>query len=148
MVTRAIDHRGDYMTGKADFVGTGWAFPLGTNSRGGVAVVSGSDEIRAAIRMILETTPGERVMRPEFGCRIWDYLFAPLNANTLGGMAQSVREALGRWEPRINLENVSARVDPDGLGRVLIEVDYLVRTTNDRRNLVYPFYVIPREGGP
>ena len=147
MVTRAMDQRSDRMTGEADFVGTGWAFPLGTNSRGGVAVVSGPDEIRAAIRMILETTPGERVMRPDFGCGIWDYLFAPLNANTLGGMAQSVREALGRWKPRITLESVSARIDPDGLGLVLIEVDYAIRATNDRRNLVYPFYVIPREGG-
>jgi uncharacterized protein len=136
------------MSSAEDFIGTGWAWPLATNMRGGLAVVSGYEEIDASLRMIIETTPGERVMRPEFGCAIWDYLFAPIDANTLGGMAQSVREALGRWEPRIDLENVSARVHPNETACVLLEVAYSIRATNDRRNLVYPFYVIPRDHAP
>jgi phage baseplate assembly protein W len=95
--------------------------------------------------MIIETAPGERVMRPDFGCRIWDLLFTPIDANALGLMAQAVREAVGRWEPRIDLEDVVARIDPDDASRVLLDVTYTLRATNDRRNLVYPFYVIPRE---
>jgi len=128
-----------------DFIGTGWALPLGTNPRGGIAVVSGSEEIDASIRMIIETMPGERVMRPDFGCAIWDLLFSPVDANTLGLMGQSVREALDRWEPRIDVVECGARPDPDEQARVLLEIAYKVRATNDRRNLVYPFYVIPRE---
>jgi hypothetical protein len=128
-----------------DFIGTGWALPLGTNPRGGIAVVSGYEEIDASIRMIIETMPGERVMRPDFGCAIWDLLFSPVDANTLGLMGLSVREALDRWEPRIDVEECVARPDPDESSRVLLDIAYKVRATNDRRNLVYPFYVIPRE---
>ena len=128
-----------------DFIGTGWALPLGINPRGGISVVSGSEEIEASIRMIIETMPGERVMRPDFGCAIWDLLFSPVDANTLGLMGQSLRQALDRWEPRIDVEECGARPDPDESSRVLLEITYKVRATNDRRNLVYPFYVIPRE---
>jgi phage baseplate assembly protein W len=131
-----------------DFIGTGWALPLGTNPRGGIAVLSGTDEIDAAIRMIIETMPGERVMRPEFGCAIWDLLFSPVDANTLGLMEQSVSQALDRWEPRIEVDECVARPDPDESSCVLLEIAYRLRATNDRRNLVYPFYVIPREHSP
>jgi len=129
-----------------DFVGRGWAFPLGVGPGGGIATVTGTDEIDASLRMILSTAPGERLMRHEFGCRIWDLLFAPVEPNSLGLMVQAVREAVGRWEPRVELADVTARPDPADPSRVLIAVDYVVRTTNNRRNLVYPFYVIPREG--
>lgn len=132
----------------SDFVGRGIAFPMRVDQSGALALTAGASDIDASLRMILMTAPGERVMRPFFGCRIWELLFEPINANTLGLMGEAVREAVGRWEPRITLDDV--RLDPDQreLGRVVIHLDYTVRATNDRRNLVYPFYVIPRETEP
>jgi phage baseplate assembly protein W len=108
-----------------------------------VQLREGGPELDAAIAMIIATAPGERVMRPEFGCTIWEYLFDPVDARTLGLMEQAVREALTRWEPRIELESVTAV--PAGEGCVGVTVAYLARATNDYRNLVYPFYVIPQE---
>ncbi len=128
-----------------DFIGRGLTFPLRISSGGGIALGDGAAEIDGSMRMILGTALGERVMRPDFGCGIWDLLFAPVNANTLGLMAQSVREALGRWEPRIELEDVTPVPEPDDPARIRIEITYLLKATNDRRNLVYPFYVIPSE---
>ncbi len=133
------------MNGAGDFVGRGWAFPLRVGPRGGIALASGPDEIDASIRMIVSTAPGERVMRPEFGCAIWDLVFAPTDAGTIGLMAQAVREAIGRWEPRVDVEEVVATPDLDDPSRVLVEIRYVVRSTNDSRNLVYPFYVLPKE---
>jgi phage baseplate assembly protein W len=118
---------------------------LRVGPRGGLALSSGRDEIDEALNLVISTAPGERVMRPEFGCRIWDLLFAGADPNTRGLMAQMVRDAITRWEARVDLEEVVVQVDPDDASRVLIDVSYVIRTTNDRRNLVYPFYVIPRE---
>jgi Bacteriophage baseplate protein W len=133
------------MSDPSDFIGRGIAFPMRVDQSGSIATSSGTADIDSSIRMILTTAPGERLMRPDFGCRIWELLFEPINANTLGLMGEAVREAIGRWEPRVVLDDL--RLDPSGqhAGEVLIEIDYTVRTTNDRRNLVYPFYVIPRE---
>lgn len=133
------------MTNRRDLVGRGWALPTRVTPRGGIALSEGAEEIEAALRMVLGTAPGERVMRPEFGCRIWDHVFAPINATTLGSMAQAVREAVALWEPRVTLESVDPREAPDAPGRVDIELRYTIRATNDRRNLVHPFYVIPDE---
>ncbi len=83
------------------FVGRGFRFPMGVDHRGAIALTSGPEELNCSIRVVLATAPSERVMRPEFGCKIWDLLFEPVNANTLGLMAQAVREALAQWEPRI-----------------------------------------------
>ncbi|MEO3815986.1 GPW/gp25 family protein [Plantactinospora sp. B24E8] len=127
-----------------DFIGRGWGFPAAVSHAGAVRLVGGADEIDGAIRMILSTMPGERVMRPEFGCAMWDLVFAPLTAGTLGLVEQAVREAIERWEPRIVLDRVEALAEP-GNGSVLIELGYRLRATNDRRNLVFPFYTIPIE---
>jgi phage baseplate assembly protein W len=136
------------MSDPSDFIGRGIAFPMRVDQSGSIATTSGVGDIDSSIRMILTTAPGERLMRPAFGCKIWELLFEPINANTLGLMSEAVKEAIGRWEPRVTLDEV--RLDPDGqhAGEVLIEIDYIVRSTNDRRNLVYPFYVIPREDEP
>ena len=115
---------------------------------GAIAMASGDELVQRGMTIVLSTAPGERVMRPEFGCAIWELLFAPVNANTLGLMAQHVREAIGRWEPRVDLEEVVVLPDPADASRVVIDIMYTVRATNDRRNLVYPFYVIPEEGSP
>lgn len=128
-----------------DFVGAGWRFPVGIGPRGGIALARGADEIDAAIAMILRTAPGERVMRPEFGCAMWDQVFEGTDANNLGLIAQHVRDALGRWEPRIDVVDVTVETHADHPERVVIHIAYEVRGTNDRRNLVHPFYVIPRE---
>jgi phage baseplate assembly protein W len=84
-------------------------------------------------------------MRPQFGCGIWDLLFEPVNANTIGLMAQAVRDAVAQWEPRVEVEDVQVTPDGNDSSMVHIAVTYRVLTTNSRRNLVYPFYVIPRE---
>lgn len=133
------------MSDAADFIGRGISFPLRVDQSGAIATTNAGEGIDSSLRMVLMTAPGERVMRPAFGCRIWELMFEPINANTLGLMAESVREAVGRWEPRVVLENVRVEPAPGSVGQVFIHIDYLVRTTNDRRNLVYPFYVIPRE---
>jgi phage baseplate assembly protein W len=127
------------------FVGRGFRFPMGVDHRGAIALTSGAEDLNCSIRVVLATAPSERVMRPEFGCKIWDLLFEPVNANTIGRMAQAVREALAQWEPRVEVESVDVVPDADDTALVQISVTYRVRATNDRRNLVYPFYVIPRE---
>lgn len=131
-----------------DFVGIGIAFPMRLDHRGAIAFIGGEEAIDASLRLIIGTARGERVMRPEFGCAIWDHLFSPTNPNTLGLMAQAVRDAVSQWEPRVVLEDVSVSPRAGGDGEVVVELTYRDRTTNDRRNLVYPFYVIPEEGAP
>jgi phage baseplate assembly protein W len=130
-----------------DFIGRGLTFPMGVDHTGAIAMTNGAEDLDRSIRVVLATAPGERVMRPEFGCRIWDLLFEPVNANTLGLMAESVRDAVAQWEPRVDLDGVDVTPDNADSAMVWINVTYRVRTTNDRRNLVYPFYVIPREEG-
>ena len=130
---------------RGDLIGSGWSFPVRLTPGGSVQLFSGSEEIDAAIRMILTTAPGERVMRPDFGCSMWEQVFAPVNPNTLGLIEQSVREALARWEPRITLDNVTARPDDNDNAIVQIDIEYHVRATNDHRNLVYPFYLLEGE---
>ncbi len=133
------------MTDAADFIGRGITFPMRVDQSGTIAMSRGAEDIDASLRVVLLTAPGERVMRPLFGCRIWELMFEPINANTLGLMGEAVREAVGRWEPRVIVQDVRVEPDSGDVGQVLIYIDYLVKSTNDRRNLVYPFYVIPRE---
>jgi phage baseplate assembly protein W len=127
------------------FVGRGFRWPFSVDHTGSIALTAGAEDLDSSIRVVLATAPSERVMRAAFGCRIWDLLFEPVNANTLGLMAQAVREAIAQWEPRVEVENVEVSPDRDDSALVHISVAYRVRTTNSRRNLVYPFYVIPRE---
>lgn len=133
------------MSNAADFIGRGIMFPMRVNQSGSIAMSSGADDLGSSIHMVLATAPGERLMRPTFGCRIWELMFEPINANTIGLMNVAVREALGQWEPRIDVDTVE--VEPDGAtdGRVNIAITYRVRATNDHRNLVFPFYTIPKE---
>lgn len=133
-------------TDASTFIGRGIAFPMRVDSTGSIATVTGPEDVDRSIVMILSTAKGERLMRPQFGCEIWDQLFDPINANTMGRMAQSVRESLSQWEPRVTVEEVQAEPDLDHDGKVAIAITYRINATNDRRNLVYPFYVIPREG--
>jgi len=97
--------------------------------------------------LILSTAPGERPMRPEFGCRVHDHVFAPVNASTAGAIAHDVRFALEQWEPRIDLQDVQVSFDRADAGTLYIDIHYSIRGFNDPRNLVFPFYVIPDEPG-
>lgn len=128
------------------FVGRGISFPMRVDSSGSIALDGGAADIEKSMRVILSTAPGERPMRPYFGCGIWDLLFEPINANTLGLMEDAVRDAMSRWEPRAVIDEVVVRPDETGLGAVTINIGYTIRSTNDRRNLVHPFYLIPGEG--
>ena len=87
-------------------LGTGLAFPLGVDRRGAVALASGEDDVQQAIRIILATAPGERPMRPEFGCGVHDFVFDTIDASTVGKMEQAIRDALDRWEPRVIVQTV------------------------------------------
>ena len=127
------------------FLGRGLLWPLGVDHTGALALTGGAEDLDRSIRVVLATAPGERVMRPEFGCRIWDLLFEPLNANTFGLIAQAVRDAVAQWEPRVAVQQVEVHPEQHDQGLVRIDLVYVVKTTNDRRNLVYPFYVIPPE---
>jgi phage baseplate assembly protein W len=126
-----------------EFIGRGWAFPLRTDATGGIALVSREREIEEAIRIVLGTAPGERPMRPEFGCRIHEYVFSSADGSTATDIAAEVRTALRLWEPRIDVEDVLVTFDARDAAVMYIDIRYAIRHTNDRRNLVFPFYVIP-----
>ncbi|MCE6995324.1 GPW/gp25 family protein [Saccharothrix sp. S26] len=131
----------------ADFVGRGWGFPLRVGPTGGIGMVDRDQEIQEAIRLILGTAPGERPMRPEFGCGIHDLVFATADGATAGRVSREVRTALDRWEPRIDVTDVVVAFDSVDVGTLYIDIRYTVKSTNDQRNLVFPFYTIPSEEG-
>ena len=128
-----------------DLLGSGLAFPLQVDRLGGIALASGEQDIDQAIELILSTAPGERPMRPEFGCGVHDFVFDTIDAATVGRLETEVRRALDRWEPRIVVEEVDFDLGRVGEGQLLINIGYRLRATNHKRNLVYPFYVIPDE---
>jgi phage baseplate assembly protein W len=127
------------------FRGSGWAFPFGTDHRGGTALVSEDEAIRRSIYLIISTAKGERRMRPHFGCAIHDLVFAPGDATTVGLIRSHVEEALGWWEPRVSVADVEVETDDEDPTRLLVTVRYVVKATKDERSLVYPFYLIPGE---
>ena len=126
-------------------LGTGWKFPVRVNGRGGFSTSSEAQDVAEAIWVVLSTSRGERIMLPEFGCGIHDYVFAPNNANTRGAIAYQVQQALMRWEPRIDVADVRAQHDPAQPNLLLVHVDYRIRSNNAFHNLVYPFFL--QEGG-
>ena len=128
-----------------EFVGAGWAFPLELDQTGAFALVSDEREVEQAIRLILGTACGERPMRPDFGCRIHDFVFAEASATTAGQIAAEVRASLARWEPRIDVDDVGVSAEPADQSLLYIDVRYHIRHRNDPRNLVFPFYTIPPE---
>jgi uncharacterized protein len=127
------------------FVGSGLAYPMRVNATGGFALVSSDQEIAESMRLILGTSPGERPMRPDFGCSIHDHVFAPADTATIGMIAFEVRLALDRWEPRIEVLDVAVTQDESRPTLLYIDIEYAIRDTNVPRNLVFPFYVIPDE---
>lgn len=128
-----------------DIVGRGWVFPPQINAQGGLALTNEVNELEQAILIILSTAPGQRVMRPNFGCRLQDLVFAPNTLQTATQARRYVEEALGMWEPRIQVREVTVRPYREAENCLHIEVQYEIKTTRDRRALVYPFYLIPGE---
>jgi hypothetical protein len=128
-----------------EIIGSGLAFPLGVDRRGGIALARDEQDIDQAIQLILGTAPGERPMRPEFGCGVHDFVFDTIDAGTVGRMEEAIRSALSRWEPRIEVRSVDFDVSQAVNGVLSIDIGFTVRATNTDRNLVYPFYVIPAE---
>jgi phage baseplate assembly protein W len=128
-----------------DLLGSGLAFPLRVDHRGGVALARGEEDVEQAMEIILSTAPGERPMRPEFGCDVHDLVFETIDAGIVGRMETAIRAALDRWEPRVEVESVDFDLGGVADGRLDITIGYRIRATNDQRNLVYPFYMIPAE---
>jgi len=125
------------------FLGKGWQFPVAVDEGGAVAVAEYEESVRQSIWVVLGTAKGERVMRPDFGCGIYDMVFGVNSSTAASEAAEEVRDALVSFEPRIDVLGVE--VSPGGDGEVLyVSIDYQVRATNTVFNLVYPFYL---EGG-
>jgi phage baseplate assembly protein W len=133
------------MNSTHDIVGIGWSFPIEVDARGGIKRSRGDDDITESINLILSTPIGQRFMRPEFGSRIHELVFAPMNASTYSAARHYVEEALGYWEPRIDVEDVRVAQHPQFEGHLMITIDYTIKATHDERSLVYPFYTIPSE---
>src|SRR5438876_5836757 len=129
----------------SDMLGSGLAFPLSVDHRGAVAMARGEDDVEQALKIILGTAPGERPMRPEFGCEVHDFVFDSIDAAMVGRVEGAVRAALDRWEPRIEVTDIDFDLAAMNESRLDITISYRVRATSSDRNLVYPFYVIPAE---
>lgn len=126
------------------FLGAGWAFPCQVDSSGEEAIVTLEEDVRQAVRIILGTGQGERVMRPDFGAGLRTLVFEPINTTTVALARHRVEEALVSWEPRIDNIKVQVTTEPEQ-GRLLIEINYRIRSTNTFYNLVYPFYLTEGE---
>jgi hypothetical protein len=128
-----------------EHLGTGVAFPFGVDDQGRVALVKDETDVDQAIRIILGTAPGERPMRPEFGCAVHELLFEAIDALTLGQVEHAVRVALTRWEPRVDVHDIQFDLSQVEDGVLGVRLHYMIRATNSIRNLVHPFYLIPAE---
>lgn len=126
----------------ASFLGRGWKFPVNVDAATGRILMSeGEDDIRESIRIILRTAKGERVMRPDFGSGLRKFVFSTTDETTLRLLATDVQRSIRTWEPRVTDVEVEAKPDPAGTGRVNLHISYVVRSTNNLFNQVYPFYL-------
>jgi hypothetical protein len=128
-----------------DLIGSGVSFPLAADQRGVLALAHGVTDIEQAIRLVLGTAPGERPMRPEFGCAVHDFVFDTIDAEMVGRVEAAVHQALARWEPRIDVVALDFDLGDVEQGKLGITITYRVLATSRLYNLVYPFYVIPAE---
>ena len=124
-----------------NFLGVGIRFPFGVDNRKSVAFSKYEEDVEQSILVILGTAKGERQMRPDFGCGIHDYVFAPNNTSTHTLVAHEVEEALVKWEPRVKDVKAEVNADPERPNRLLVDCSYVIRSTNSVFNLVYPFYL-------
>lgn len=123
------------------FLGTGWSFPPTFSlASKGVEMASGAEDIRQSLEILLNTRPGERVMQPDFGCDMGDFVFEPLNTTTKTLMKDRIQRAILYYESRIDVQNITLEDAPEG-GMLMIDIEFIVRATNSRMNLVFPFYL-------
>jgi uncharacterized protein len=122
-------------------LGKGWPFPILPDASGGLGYVEGDVNVEQSLHILLLTDLGQRVMRPDFGCKAPRMVFAPGSEQFLRLLETTVREAVRDWEPRVDLEDVQAELEPDDDTRVIVSISYRVRRTNTRNNLVFPFYL-------
>src|SRR5262245_51531011 len=123
------------------FLGVGWAFPPQLEADGSVAEAIYEEDVRQAIRIIIFTNRGERLMRRDFGAGVNEFIFVPVNTTTMALVENRLRQALIAWEARIDVEEVKVTADASERNKLLIEMTYPVRATNTQHNLVYPFYL-------
>ena len=124
-----------------EFLGQGWKFPIEVTAAGDIAMSQYEDDIRESVRVILLTAKGERVMRPDFGAGLQQFVFETINSTAIGSLQSAIQNALIEWEPRIQLLAVNVEADRIEVGRLLVNIDYRVRATNTSFNLVFPFYL-------
>jgi uncharacterized protein len=123
------------------FLGTGWRFPILPDEAGRLAYAVGEQSIEHCLRALLLTGLGERVMRPDFGTRAPESVFAPGSVQNLRDLERSIVDAVRTFEPRVELDDVRAEADPADESRVTVTVEYRIRRTNTKANLVFPFYL-------
>lgn len=128
-----------------EYLGRGLAFPFQMDPRGAVLLARGEEDVLQSIIIILRTRPGERVMRPTFGCRVHELLFEPRDATTASLIETYVKEALDFWEPRIQVLSVISSADSENDGTILVQINYEIKTSHDVRSIVYPFYLAGEE---
>ncbi len=127
------------------FLGEGWKFPISLNDLNKIEISQYEQNIKESIMIILGTRKNERVMRPDFGCGIHDFVFEILSSSSIGHMRASITDALTRFEPRITLLDLDISIDKSSNGKLIIKISYMVIKTNNKFNIVYPFYI--SEGG-
>ena len=125
----------------SDLIGRGWSFPVKTGSNGRLVFLDGPEKVRQSIWILLSTAPGERQMMPEYGCGIHDLVFQANTANLRTLVESKVRDALIRWEPRIDVIEVRVETPPEARNYLLIRIDYRLRSNNSFYNLVYPYFI-------
>ncbi len=129
------------MANDRDFLGKGLRFPVSVNLNGGVSSSQLEENVRQCIFIILGTAPGERIYRPQFGCRIHDLMFAPNNGLTAARAEVFCEEAIYKFEPRVEKVKCGAQPNPDEPNRLDVRIEYVIAGKNDKRNLVFPFYL-------
>jgi len=128
--------------GEPEFLGRGWSFPPSFSRESATTgMVSGADDILQSLWILLSTAPGERTLVPDYGCALWRMVFENLDVTLMTRMQDIVERAILNWEPRVRVDSVVIEADPEIAGLVRINVEYTIRVTNTRSNLVYPFYV-------
>jgi phage baseplate assembly protein W len=124
------------------FLGTGWSFPPSFASAGSdVHTVSGVEDIEQSLQILLKTRRGERVMQDEYGCDLSEFLFSEISQGLIGRLRSAISDAILHYEPRVSLNDIDVSETDAGDGVLLISIDYTVRATNSRYNMVYPFYL-------
>jgi len=126
---------------KKNFLGTGWSFPVRVGSSGGIALSSHEANIEESVRLILGTAVGERVMEPEYGCHIHDYVFHPNNPNTASLVAFYAQQAISKLEPRVTDIDIIAAPDANSENVLNLSIKYKIIRDNELRNMVYPFFL-------